>query len=284
MIIDAHLHFSDIKSFKDTAKEISFLDYSYKGILNEYKNAGVSAGIVMGVQETISEGFPDYKASTPMMADLEPELPDLLYLSPGINPFSIQKNPGEIKVLEDLIKTDKKIVGLKIYAGYYPFYVYDKVYEPIYEIAAKYDLPITIHTGDTYSQRGLLKYSHPLAVDELAVTHKNNNFIIAHYGDPWVMDCAEILRKNSNVYADLSGFLVGDEKHIKGYSKTKLFVEHFKRAFVYSESYSKMLFGTDWPLAPIKSYIKFIEKLIPQKFHEQVFYTNAKNLFTRLNI
>lgn len=282
-IIDAHIHFSNIQSFKDTANNISFVDYTKKGLIEELKNSNVVCCVSMGVTETKQNEFPDYNADNPMINNLD-SLPENLYTCLGINPSILEKNNSEIEKIENYILNQNNIVGLKIYAGYYPYYVYDKVYEPIYSIAEKYSLPIVIHTGDTYSQRGYLKYSHPLTVDELAVNYSSINFIIAHLGDPWVMDTAEIILKNSNVYADLSGFLVGNSNYIKSYGKNKLFINHFKKPIYYADSYSSLIFGSDWPLVPIKPYIKFIKNLIPQKHHYKVFYENALKVFKRINL
>jgi hypothetical protein len=44
-IIDAHLHFSRIESFKRTAAEISHVDYSSEGLRREYEECGITAGI-----------------------------------------------------------------------------------------------------------------------------------------------------------------------------------------------------------------------------------------------
>ncbi len=71
------------------------------------------------------------------------------------------------------------------------------------------------HCGDTYSERGLLKYSHPLTLDEVAVMHQDVTFMMAHFGDPWVLDGAEVVYKNSNMYADLSGLIVGDKQEVQ---------------------------------------------------------------------
>jgi len=173
-------------------------------------------------------------------------------------------------------------VGIKLYAGYYPYYVYDKIYEPVYHLAAKYNLTIVIHSGATYSDRALLKYSHPLTVDELAVKYRNINFVIAHLGDPWVMDTAAVVAKNPNVYADLSGLLVANESTIVSYRKNRLFMDHIMRSLVYAENYKKFLFGSDWPLAPVKPYIEFVKDLVPEDFHEDVFWKNAVNVFPKL--
>jgi predicted TIM-barrel fold metal-dependent hydrolase len=277
-IIDAHMHFSDILSFKGTALEISDLDYSSIGLKNEYEENNIIAGIGMGLSETEEGKFPDYNSLNPMRLDLEVPNPAFIYECLGINPYDLQTRKESIYDIENAI-SETRIVGFKIYAGYYPFYVYDTVYEPIYELAEKYNLPVVIHSGDTYSERGLIKYSHPIHIDELAVFHRNINFVIAHLGDPWVMDTAEILSKNRNVFADLSGLIVSDEFKAKTYINEKTFIDHFRRAIFYSETYDKLLFGTDWPLVQVKTYIEFIKKLVPEKYYEDIFYNNSNNLF-----
>ncbi|MNO69122.1 Amidohydrolase [compost metagenome] len=70
-------------------------------------------------------------------------------------------------------------------------------------------MPVVFHTGDTYSERGSLKYAYPLTVDKMAVEHREVNFIMAHLGDPWVLDGAEVVYKNRNIIVGLSGLIVG---------------------------------------------------------------------------
>ena len=277
-IIDAHIHLSNIKSFHETAEKISFVDYSPSGILKEFEEAGVVLGIGMGLTETAKMGFPDYETQTPMGLDLTDELPPSIFTCAGINPYNL----GE----EALTRLEKmllhpKTVGIKIYLGYYPFYAYDPVYKPVYRLAAKYHLPVVFHTGDTYSERGYLKYSHPLTIDEVAVDNRDVNFMMAHFGDPWTLTGAEIIYKNPNVFADLSGLIVGTKKDLAAKSEGR-FLDHLRHALVFSDSYDKLLFGTDWPLVPITPYIEFIKNLIPEEYHSQVFYETALKVFPRI--
>lgn len=277
-IIDAHVHFSNIQSFHKTAKELSFVDYSFNGFVKEYNEANVALSIAMGVTETSGMGFPDYEAATPMGIDLAPAIPEKMVYCPGINPYDL--NERTLEKLELDIQ-NPRAVGIKIYLGYYPFYAYDEVYEPVYALAQKYQLPVVFHTGDTYSERGLLKYAHPLTIDEVAVKHRKVNFMMAHFGDPWTLTGAELIYKNSNVYADLSGLIVGTEKELKKHSESR-FLDHLRHALVFSDSYDKLLFGTDWPLAPIGPYIHFIKALIPEQYHEDVFYNTALKVFPKI--
>src|SRR5947199_334801 len=47
--------------------------------------------------------------------------------------------------------------------------------------------------------------------DEVAVDHPDTRFVLCHVGNPWVADAAEVIYKNMNVWADLSGLVVGDD-------------------------------------------------------------------------
>ncbi|MGM7702354.1 amidohydrolase family protein [Pseudalkalibacillus sp. Hm43] len=278
-IIDAHMHFSDIESFKETARDLSKLDYSYEGIIKEYEDANVVLGIGMGLQEKEKEGFPDAASSTPMGMDLHERLPSSVVYCAGVNPHHLDETA--IEALEKSVQ-DPKVVGIKIYLGYYRYYAHDKVYDPVYKIASKYGLPVVFHTGDTYSERGLLKYSHPLTLDEVAVEHRDINFVMAHFGDPWTLDGAEVVYKNRNMYADLSGLVVGTAEDLKRYKDSPRFFNHLKHALTFTDNYKKFLFGTDWPLIPVQPYIEFVKSIIPKEYHEDVFYNTALKVFPKI--
>ncbi|WP_221564775.1 amidohydrolase family protein [Alkalihalobacillus sp. TS-13] len=277
-IIDAHMHLSKIESFHKTALDLSGVDYSPEGIRNEYRETGVRIGIGMGLAEVEQNGFPDKNARTPMGLDLADQAAPIVYCA-GINPHQLDEE-AMVRLRSEVQKPE--VVGLKIYLGYYPFYAYDEVYEPVYELAKEFDLPIVFHTGDTYSERGLLKYAHPLTLDEVAVKHREINFVMAHFGDPWTLDGAEVVYKNRNVFADLSGLVVGTGDDIKRYKESPRFFNHLLHALTFTDNYSKFLFGTDWPLVPVKPYIEFIKSIIPKKHHEDVFYNTALNVFPKL--
>ncbi|SFJ76037.1 hypothetical protein SAMN04487936_10475 [Halobacillus dabanensis] len=277
-VIDAHIHFSDIKSFRDTGREYSRVDYSGKGLQKEMEEANISLAIGMGVAETTDQEFPDRHVRTPMMLDLEEELPPRVALCPGVNPDHL--NQSDLDRLEKELKK-AEVVGIKIYLGYYPHYAYDRIYQSVYDLAAAYSVPVVLHTGDTYSERGLLKYSHPLTLDELAVTRRDVNFVMAHFGDPWVLTGAEVVYKNRNMFADLSGWLVGTKKQLDARLVDNHF-DHVRHALTYCDHYEKLLFGSDWPLVPIQAYADFIAAFIPGAHMENVFYKNAVNVFPKI--
>ncbi len=278
-VIDAHFHYSKIKSFEEIALN-NCIDYTKVGFLKECKDNNIVAGVSMGLTETNQGLFPDNKAINPMLCDLA-ELPENFYFCTGINPLDLDID--SIKKIKNACE-NSQCVGLKIYAGYYHYYLADKIYNQVYAIAKEYNLPIVIHSGDTFSKRGLLKYSHPLQIDELAVLHPEIRFVIAHLGNPWLIDTAEIIYKNENVYADLSGLLEGDKGKIKRFSSQELFINMYKTALILADRYDKLIYGSDWPIVPMNAYINFIKQTIPEKHYNDVFYNNALNIFQRLKI
>jgi len=274
-IIDAHMHFSNVAAFYDAAGD-SGVDYSVEGYLKEAAACGIVASVCMGLEETKPSAFPDHASPAAMTADLASNPPQI-YTCLGINPHTI--NDDAIADMDKKITQNKHIVGFKIYAGYYHFLIHDPIYTPVYKLAAKHGLTVAIHTGDTYSERGLLEFSHPLAADRLAVSFRDVNFMLCHMGDPWIMDACEVAYKNRNVCVDISGLLAGDANLIAATEKREVVMQHYKQGVTYLNDFKKVLFGTDWPLVPMAEYIEFCKKLVPQEFYEDVFYNNATRLF-----
>ena len=182
----------------------------------------------------------------------------------------------------ELILASGIVVALKGYLGYLHFEPAHANYRRYYELAAKYRVPVMFHTGDTYSPRAKLKYAHPLGVDEVAVDHPDCNFVMCHLGNPWTTDAAEVIYKNMNVWADLSGLMVGDDGAFaseEGREAAGELALTIRGAIRYSERPNRFVYGTDWPLAPMTAYREFIKEAVPPEFHEMVFEENARRLF-----
>lgn len=175
-----------------------------------------------------------------------------------------------------------RVKALKGYLGYLHFGPDHPGYRAYYELAERHRLPVVFHTGDTYSPRAKLKYAQPLLVDEVAVDHPRVNFVLAHVGNPWLVEAAEVVYKNVNVWADLSGLAVGTaedfaaDEYQEGLEATAAAV---RRAFRYAERPNRFVYGSDWPLAPLEVYRAWVAGMIPEVHHEQVFEENARGLF-----
>jgi uncharacterized protein len=171
---------------------------------------------------------------------------------------------------------EHSVVGLKLYPGYEPFYPNDEHLQPVYRLAAETGVPVMIHCGDTYTPKGKVKFSHPLNVDEVAVDNPDVNFLICHLGNPWVRDTMEVVYKNANVYTDISGLVLGNFSD----RFEKFMHNQLKEMLVYGAEPDKCLYGTDWPISSMESYLDFMESLgIPQKDKEKMFSENAVKLY-----
>ncbi|WP_026951295.1 amidohydrolase family protein [Algoriphagus mannitolivorans] len=168
------------------------------------------------------------------------------------------------------------VKGLKFYPGYEPFYPNDSRLKVWYEMAIEYDVPVMFHSGDTYAPTGRVKYSHPLQIDDLAVDYPKLKIVICHLGNPWIKDCMEVVYKNQYVYSDISGLVLGNFSE-----KFERFMKHeIEQMITYAGNPKYLLYGTDWPISNMGSYLKFIHQLdLTQEKKDLILWQNAAELF-----
>jgi len=189
--------------------------------------------------------------------------------------------PEHLRRVEAVLASGR-VRALKGYLGYLHYGPDHPGYRPYYELAGRHHLPFIFHTGDTYSPRAKLRYANPLLVDEVAVDHPDVRFVLAHLGNPWLLDGAEVVYKNVNVWADLSGLVVGDEQTFttgERFEAVRDTAAAVRQAWRYAERPNRFLYGSDWPLAPMTVYRDFVRSIIPEEHHQQVFEDNARALF-----
>ncbi len=88
--------------------------------------------------------------------------------------------------------------------------------------------------------------------------------------------------KNVNVWADLSGLVIGDANSFTAEQRQEMLAETqqaLRRAFRYAERPNRFLYGSDWPLVPMAAYRAFIAAAIPELYHALIFEDNARALF-----
>lgn len=204
---------------------------------------------------------------------------------PGLHAIAVadpsRTDREHLQRVESVLGT-RKVLAFKGYLGYLHYAPDHPGYRPYYELAERYRLPFFFHTGDTYSPRAKLKYAHPLLVDDVAVDFPNVRFVMAHVGNPWLLDAAEVIYKNMNVWADVSGLHVGPAAAFTGEERQEALHEvqaNLRKAFVYTERPNRFLYGSDWPLAPMAAYRQFIQGALPAEYHQQVLHDNARVLF-----
>lgn len=178
--------------------------------------------------------------------------------------------------MEERIR-DGVVKGIKLYPGYDKYAINDPSLETVFRIAAKHDVPVMIHCGDTFAADAKVRQAHPLLVDDVAVDYPDVRFVICHLGNPWFQDTAEVLYKNENVFADISGLVLGDfdyefERHL---------VMRVKELIMYMGNPGKQLmYGSDWPLVEMGPYVNFLNTLeFEGETFENIAWRTAAKLF-----
>ena len=262
-IIDSHLHFAR-ESYFDTIARAAGHENSAEHLEKVYHELGIIRGVVMGNTK---------------FGLFEHDYPNFLSYCVGLDMGIFEDWEKNLPLIEENLKR-RECVGIKLYPGYLYFYVYDDSLAPLYKLAAKYNKPVAVHTGLTAMSSALLKYSHPLTLDEAAAKFPGVRFVMCHLGEPWICDAISVLEKNSNVSADLSGMLEGKvpdfEKFVR---KKKFYIEHLRGWLEYLDDYNRIMFGTDWPLANIEDYINFTKVVVPESEWQKVFSDNAKRIY-----
>jgi predicted TIM-barrel fold metal-dependent hydrolase len=237
-------------------------------------DAGITAALAMGSWQA-GDDDPLGIAATLRIAALVP----------GLHPAGIadptRTDVDHLRRVEEVLATGR-VKALKAYLGYLHYAPDHLAYRRYYELAEKYNLPVIFHTGDTYSPWAKVRFAQPLRVDDVAVDHPKVRFVIAHIGNPWMTDAAEVVYKNMNVWADLSGLVVGEEDAFTADERQDAVqdvIEGIRRTMRYAERPNRFLYGSDWPLAPMPVYRQFIAAAVPEVYHEMIFEHNARALF-----
>jgi predicted TIM-barrel fold metal-dependent hydrolase len=262
MIIDCHVHLNNYHE-----ERVVSLDQSLDNLQAAMAEAGVAHSLVL--TSFLSN------ANRPSTAQVVKAVERIGNLSVVAGISYLHYAQRDIRELADFLQAGL-LKGLKLYPGYEPFYPHDKRVQVVYDLAEEFGVPVMIHCGDTYSPGGRLKYSHPIEVDEVAVDHPKVNLVICHLGNPWLVDCMEVVYKNKNVYADFSGLVLGEFTDVfEDYME-----EQIKEVILYAGEPRHFLYGSDWPICSMKSYVEFMEQLeLPEHDRRLMMYENARSLF-----
>lgn len=182
---------------------------------------------------------------------------------------------------------EKKLFGIKLYPGYQYFYPSDEKIYSIAELCQQYDKPLIFHSGDVYNPEkdAMLKYAHPIHIDELATKFPKCKIIISHFGFPYHLETANIVSKNKNVFTEVSGTIDKCDSDEEAKNMLNQYTGDLQRVFsYYPDVKAKVMFGTDYggedtPLNEVKPYIKLVENVFAKKEQENVFYKLAEEIF-----
>jgi predicted TIM-barrel fold metal-dependent hydrolase len=269
-IIDCHIHLNNYDGLNKTENKVLSLQERLDTLIENMKDNDIAYSIVIS-----SYKVDDNRPSTSQIIDIVNKngYTDKIGVVAG---FTIDNHTKEdLKNYRQWLK-DGLIKGLKLYCGYEHHYPYDERYQIVYDMCTEYGLPVMIHTGDVFYSKAKVKYSHPLNIDDIAVDNPELKIVMCHIGNPWITDCQEILYKNKNVYADISGLVVGNFT-LSGQTH---YANKIKEILNYVDDPHHLLYGSDWPISNMKSYLDFVQKLeFDKESFDLLMCKNSKNLF-----
>ena len=268
-IIDAHLHLfpAEEAQFEEMARAVGHHN-STAHLRQAWGGLEIVHGVVMGNRSLAVEDH-DY-----------PE--DLFHYCVGLDSSLLDRGNAVIPDLADRVEEHlvrRSCCGVKLYPGYNKTPLTAPLYEPIYALAARYGKPVAVHMGLTAFPGAHLKYCHPLALDEVAADHPETQFVMCHFGNPFLESAAAVMGKNPNVSADLSGLLEGRVELEAYLRKQSGWVSLLRTWLTAVDRWDSLLFGTDWPIVNLGEYLAFVQALVPEEHWEQVFFQNASRVY-----
>ncbi|HUI00367.1 MAG TPA: amidohydrolase family protein [Nitrososphaerales archaeon] len=271
-VIDAHVHCSDGRKddrLRAYAK-LNGLRYDLAELLAEMEEKGVEKGLLLS--PPMGKGDPLPNAEVVKLCEKSGDT-----LFPVL---TVEPSKPAVKEGIALARREKGFVkAFKIWLGYRRVYAWDEVFAPLYDFGEEHGLPVMFHTGDTASSTGSLVHAHPLTLDELANEREGLRIVICHAGNPWIADTAELLYKHPNVYADISGLMVGGSPYEREY--LAMMARRIDEAVYFSGGADKLLFGTDYPVETLESGLALVSALkVRPEDKEKILWRNASRLFS----
>ena len=268
-VIDAHFHlFPQDESWAEEAAQAVGHHNNWDHLRQVYGRLEIVHGVVMGNRSLECE-YHQYPK-------------DMFHYCIGLDSALMREGRQVIPDLYDRVEENLKresCCGVKLYPGYNRVWLSDPIYEPIYQLAARYDKPVAVHMGLTARQGAHLKYCHPLVLDEVAADHRRTRFVMCHFGNPFLESAAAVVEKNSNVATDLSGLLEG-RVDLDDYFREQEGYAGLLRTWLKAiAQWDDVMFGTDWPIVNLEEYIAFIRRLVPEQHWEKVFFCNANRIY-----
>lgn len=147
----------------------------------------------------------------PVSAQENRSLKEWIKYSPNIfipfynPPEKVQKNSDVTEQMEqELQELDYK--GLKLMISFRNKHFYDKIVQPILEVAQSHNLIVLMHTGwpPPGTKKPVLTYSNPVEMDDYFNSFPKVKFVIAHMGFPFSDVAIALATQYPNIFLDIS--------------------------------------------------------------------------------
>ena len=232
------------KHFKTSGSRAPSLDE-----LAQYYRDRRMAAVVFSVDAEWATGHPPVPNED--VARAAERHPDVLIPFASIDPH---RGPAGVEEARRLVE-HRGVRGFKFHPTLQGFFPDDPMAFPLYETLDSLGVPALFHSGQTGIGAGTpggsglqLKYSNPMALDDVAAAFPGLTVIIAHPSFPWQDEALAVATHKANVYIDLSGW------------SPKYFPPQLVR-YANTLLREKVLFGSDFPLIEPDRWLADFEQL-----------------------
>jgi len=163
---------------------------------------------------------------------------------------------GAARELESAVKK-LGLKGLKLDPALQDFRVNHRKVFPIYEAAAGLGIPLLVHTGMSWAPETPLERGHPLHLEEPIRQFPKLNFVLAHFGWPWVWEATALALKYPNAYLDTSCLYYDSPKEFFQF----VFSKQIPTTLIERSLRNKIVFGSNYPRVEIKNMVHALKTL-----------------------
>lgn len=176
--------------------------------------------------------------------------PERFLLSASVDPH---KGQAALDELEHAVKTlgavevNFQLFELRLFAD-------DPLMKPIYRRLSDWGIPVGLHTGINFSAELPMEYGNPRYLDRVACEFPELKIIACPPGWPWVLDLVAVAWRHPNVH-------IGTAPARPKYFTTP--GSGWEPLLTYANTViqDKMIFGTSWPMLPLKRTVEEIRSL-----------------------
>jgi len=185
---------------------------------------------------------------------------------------------GAVRELERAVK-QAGLKGLKLDPSLQDFDVTGKPAMAVYETAEALGIPLLIHSGMSWAPETPLEKGQPLLLEPAIRRWTKLNFVLAHFGWPWVWEATALALKYPNVYLDTSCLYYDSPKE---FFQT-VFSKQIPTTVIERSLRNKVVFGSNYPRVEIKNMVHALKSLnLTEGCLHKIFCENAERLLGKL--
>jgi uncharacterized protein len=186
---------------------------------------------------------------------------------------------GAARELERTVK-ELGLKGVKLDPALQDFRPNARRVYPLYEAAAALKIPALLHTGMSWAPGTPLELGHPLLLEEPILRFPRLNFVLAHFGWPWVWEAAALALKYPNVYLDTSCLYYDSPKEFFQF----VFSRQIPTTVIERSLRNRVVFGSNYPRVEIKNMVHALKSLpLTEGCLKKILRENAERLLGMMN-